>query len=218
MKNPCLFYDCPSIDYLQAWQWQKSLRQERIDNPDLPDALILLEHPAVYTLGRGSSLEYLNFSPDDPNYRLYRIERGGEVTHHCPGQLVGYPILSLRRHQMDLHWYLRRLEEVIIGVLGIYGLQGDRIAGLTGVWVGGEKIAAIGIGVSRWVTMHGFALNVCPDLSGFDRIVPCGIADRSVTSMARFIPDLDPVAVRSHLAAQFAHVFGLELRIGATTV
>jgi lipoyl(octanoyl) transferase len=206
----CLLYHRGIVNYQAALTWQKSLQTARIADPNLEDAVIFLEHPPVYTLGRGSSLEFLKFDPTDPSYDLHRIERGGEVTYHCPGQLVCYPILNLRRHQPDLHWYLRQLEETIIQVLAIYDLQGERIAGLTGVWVAGKKVAAIGIKVSRWITMHGFALNIHPDLSGFDRIVPCGISDRQVSSIAAFIPEIDPNLVRSQVASKFAAVFGLE--------
>ncbi len=114
-------------------------------------------------MGQGANLEFLKFDLDNSNFDVHRVERGGEVTYHCPGQLVGYPILNLQRYQKDLHWYLRQLEEVIIRVLAIYKLQGERIPSFTGVWVEGRKVAAIGIKVSRWITMHGFALNVCPD-------------------------------------------------------
>jgi lipoyl(octanoyl) transferase len=141
---------------------------------------------------------------------LHRIERGGEVTYHCPGQLVGYPILNLRYYQQDLHWYLRQLEEVILQVLSLYGLTGERISGLTGVWVEGYKVAAIGIKVSRWITMHGFALNVCPDLTGFQHIIPCGIANKPVGSLAQFIPEVCLETVRHQIANCFAEVFQVE--------
>ncbi len=207
----CALYDCGIIDYQTAWIWQKSLQQSRIDNPNIADALVLIEHPPVYTLGTGSSLEFLKFDHQQTEYELYRVERGGEVTYHCPGQIIGYPILNLRYYRQDLHWYLRQLEEVIIRVLAMNNLTGKRIDGLTGVWVEGRKIAAIGIKVTKWVSMHGFALNVNPDLSGFDRIVPCGIDDRSVGSMAEFIPKIDPNLVRSQLTSVFADVFQVKI-------
>jgi lipoyl(octanoyl) transferase len=207
----CALYNCGIIDYQTAWIWQKSLQKERLDHPDRSDVLVLLEHPPVYTLGTGSSLEFLKFDHQQTEYELYRVERGGEVTYHCPGQIIGYPILNLRYYRQDLHWYLRQLEEVIIQVLALNNLTGERIDGLTGVWVDGRKIAAIGIKVTKWITMHGFALNVCPDLSGFDRIVPCGILDRSVGSMAEFIPDIDPDLVRKQLISVFTDVFQVEM-------
>jgi lipoyl(octanoyl) transferase len=207
----CLLYNCEIIDYQTAWAWQKSLQQERINHPERSDVLILIEHPPVYTLGTGSSLEFLKFDPNQTEYELHRVERGGEVTYHCPGQIVGYPILNLCYYHQDLHWYLRQLEEVMIRVLALNNLTGARIDGLTGVWVSGRKIAAIGIKVSKWITMHGFALNVRPDLTGFDRIVPCGISDRSVGSMAEFIPDIDPDLVRTQIIAVFADLFQVEI-------
>jgi lipoyl(octanoyl) transferase len=126
---------------------------------------------------------------------------------------VGYPILNLRYYQQDLHWYLRQLEEVLIQLLDIYGLQGERLPGMTGVWLEGHKVAAIGIKVSRWITMHGFALNVCPELSGFEHIVPCGIANKPVGSLAQFIPGITVEQVHQSVAATFAQVFDVQLII-----
>jgi lipoyl(octanoyl) transferase len=209
--RPCWFYNCGVVAYAQAWEWQKTLVRDRIATPDAPETLILLEHPPVYTLGQGATLANLKFDPDLATYELHRTERGGEVTYHCRGQIVGYAILNLKLFKTDLHWYLRQLEEVVIQTLEVYGLKGDRIPGLTGVWVEGYKVAAVGIKVSRWVTMHGFALNVCPDLEGFRQIVPCGIADRPVGRLADWIPDIKPDQVRETLALKFAEVFGVEL-------
>ena len=210
-KRECLLYNCQQVDYQSAWIWQKSLQKERVLDPDCCDALIVLEHPPVYTLGTGASLEFLKFDRLQTEYELYRVERGGEVTYHCPGQIVAYPILNLRYYQQDLHWYLRQLEEVIIQVLSLHNLTGKRIDGLTGVWIDDRKVAAIGIKVSKWITMHGFALNVCPDLSGFDRIVPCGIVDRSVCSMAEFIPNIDTDLVRKQIIKVFSEIFEIEM-------
>jgi lipoyl(octanoyl) transferase len=165
----------------------------------------------VYTLGTGAKLDFLKFDPQQANVELHRIERGGEVTYHCPNQLVGYPILNLRYYRQDLHWYLRQLEEVIILVLQKYGLEGYRISGLTGVWLEGKKIAAIGIKVRRWITMHGFALNVCPDLSGFQQIVPCGIADKPVGSLAQFLPYITVKQMRIDVAKAFTEIFNVKL-------
>ncbi|CCI06455.1 lipoyl(octanoyl) transferase LipB [Microcystis aeruginosa] len=197
--------------YSLAWAQQRSLVAARIADPDLPDVLLLLEHPPVYTLGTGSDIKFIKFNLDKTDKEVYRIERGGEVTHHCPGQLVGYPILNLRYYQQDLHWYLRQLEEVILQTIAIYGLSGERIAGLTGVWVEGYKIAAIGIKVSRWITYHGFAVNVCPDLSGFAEIIPCGIANKPVGSLQQFLPNISLMQVQRDLSRVFASVFGVEL-------
>jgi lipoyl(octanoyl) transferase len=206
----CQTYHQGLTPYTEAWAWQQQAIGDRKANPDLPDCLMLLEHPPVYTLGQGSDPGFLKFDPNTAEYELHRIERGGEVTYHCPGQLVGYPILNLKRHQPDLHWYLRQLEEVVIQTLAAYDLAGERITGLTGVWVNDRKVAAIGIKVSRWITMHGFALNVCPDLAGFERIVPCGIGDRAVGSMAEWLPGIDVAAVRSTMVRSFETVFGVD--------
>ena len=211
MQRRCLLDNQGLVPYSVAWDWQRSLLEQRIKDTSLDDVLLLLEHPPVYTLGQGASLEFLKFNPSEVAVEVHRVERGGEVTYHCPGQLVGYPILNLRHYQQDLHWYLRQLEEVLIRLLGSYGLKGDRIAGMTGVWLEGRKVAAIGIKVSRWITMHGFALNVCPDLTGFQHIVPCGIADKPVGSLAQFIPGIRVEDVRPVVATAFAEVFGVEL-------
>lgn len=211
MRHQCLLDNQGLVPYLVAWEKQRSLVTERIKDMMLPDVLVLLEHPPVYTLGQGASPEFLKFDPTENRWEVHRVERGGEVTYHCPGQLVGYPILNLRHYQQDLHWYLRQLEEVLIQLLSVYGLKGDRVAGMTGVWLEGRKVAAIGIKVSRWITMHGFALNVCPDLTGFERIVPCGIANKPVGSLAQFLPGISVEQVRQSVAAKFAEVFDVEL-------
>ena len=208
-----LQYFCASepVPYTDALGWQRRWMKDRYRDSDLLDILLLLEHLPVYTLGRGSNREFLQDADRITRVEVHQIERGGEVTYHCPGQIVGYPILNLRHYRKDVHWYLRQLEEVIIQVLAQYDLRGERIPGLTGVWVEGRKVAAIGIKVSRWVTMHGFALNVCPDLKGFEYIVPCGISDRAVGSMAEFRPDITLDEVRPIVARTFAKVFDAEL-------
>ncbi|MEO0755386.1 MAG: lipoyl(octanoyl) transferase LipB [Cyanobacteria bacterium J06648_16] len=207
--QPADLYQPGQIVYRQAWSWQQRLVAQRKQAPTLPDVLILLEHPPVYTLGHGASNDFLKFDPATSDVSTHRIERGGEVTYHCPGQLVGYPILNLRRHRTDLHWYLRTLEAVLIESLSMLGLSAHRIDGLTGVWVEGRKVAAIGIKVSRWITFHGFALNVCPDLSGFEQIVPCGIADYPVGSLTQFIPGLTVAKVQPIVLKTFGERFGL---------
>ncbi|KAJ8504501.1 hypothetical protein OPV22_005387 [Ensete ventricosum] len=173
------------IPYMEAWSWQKSLVRMRHDlvgrDEDHSDMLVILQHHPVYTLGTASLEKYLHFNIQDAPYEIYRTERGGEVTYHGPGQLVMYPIVNLRYHKMDLHWYLRSLEEVIIRVLSsTFAIKASRIKGLTGVWVGNKKVAAIGIRVSRWITYHGLAVNVTTDLSPFQNIVPCGLQDHEL--------------------------------------
>ena len=207
----CLLQNLGIIPYQIAWEIQRSHLKQRLQDPSLEDILLLLEHFPVYTLGTGANEKFLKFDPLTAPWEVYRIERGGEVTYHCPGQLVGYPILNLRYYQPDLHWYLRQLEEVIIRTLATYHLQGERLSGLTGVWVEGVKVAAIGIKVKRWISMHGFSLNVCPNLDGFQRIVPCGIEDKPVGSLAQFIPDIQLAEVRQKIAQKFAEVFQIQV-------
>ena len=206
----CWLYHCGVLPYHQVWMWQKQLVSDRHRDPHLPDVVLFVEHPPVYTLGQGATTDFLKFAPQHSDYEVHRIERGGEVTYHCPGQLVIYPILNLRYYRQDLHWYLRQLEEVVICTLADFGLHGDRISGLTGVWLNGHKVAALGIKVSRWITMHGLSLNVCPDLSGFKRIVPCGLSDRPVGSLAEFRPDISPLTVHQRMTAHFAQIFQVE--------
>lgn len=189
-KRRCDCYDLydQCIPYMNAWEWQQAMVKKSItaiqEGHDVNDAVIILQHPPVYTMGTRSSEEYLLFDKKQPPCDLYYTERGGEVTYHGPGQLVMYPILNLRHHQLDLHWYLRSLEDVVIRALkSACAIEATRIKGLTGVWVGDKKVAAIGVRVSRWVTYHGMALNVTTDLSPFKRIVPCGISDHPVGSV-----------------------------------
>ncbi|MBE7381722.1 MAG: lipoyl(octanoyl) transferase LipB [Leptolyngbya sp. SIO1E4] len=207
----CWLYRLGIVPYLTIWQWQKQLVDARRHRADLPDVLMLLEHPPVYTLGQGAREQFIKFAPTASMPPVVRVERGGEVTYHCPGQLVGYPILNLRRHCPDLHWYLRQLEEVLIRTLHNLDIPGERLPGLTGVWVNGRKVAAIGIKASRWITMHGFALNVCPDLSGFQHIVPCGIVDKPVGSLLQFNPNITLDHVRATLEQEFSNVFRCQL-------
>jgi lipoyl(octanoyl) transferase len=170
------------VPYRDALEWQRSLGQARIDGRLPHDVLLLLEHPPVVTLGRNShDAHVLRTQGVD----VFEVERGGDVTYHGPGQLVGYPILDLSRHRRDLHWYLRTLEQALIAALGELGLPAERNPGYTGVWTRGRKIASIGIHVKQWVTWHGFALNVTTDLSAFERIVPCGIPGVVMTSIER---------------------------------
>ena len=210
-QRVCLLADYSLISYQDAWNQQKLLVQEKIKQPNSPDILMLLEHPPVYTLGTGANPDFIKFDLKNSTREVHRVERGGEVTYHCPGQIVGYPILDLHYYQQDLHWYLRQLEEVIIRLLDIYGLDAYRLTGLTGVWVDGCKVAAIGIKVKRWITMHGFALNVCPDLQGFELIIPCGIKDKPVGSIAQFIPDINLEQVKQDLIQVFAEVFQVSI-------
>jgi lipoyl(octanoyl) transferase len=171
-----------TIPYREALDWQRQLADDRIAGRLTHDVLLLLEHPPVVTLGRNAHAAHL-LQP--AGIDVYEVERGGDVTFHGPGQLVGYPILDLRAYKQDLHWYLRTLEQALIDALGILDIPAERNPGLTGVWTRGKKIASIGIHVKQWVTWHGFALNVATDLADFDRIVPCGIPGVVMTSVER---------------------------------
>lgn len=175
------------VPYAEALELQRRLAEDRIAGR-IPDTLLLLEHPPVVTLGRGTRASSLPVRPEALSARgieVHEIERGGDVTYHGPGQLVGYPILHLQELTPDLHWYLRQLEEVLIRALAAFDIPAERNPGYTGVWTRGRKIASIGIHVRQWVTWHGFALNVTTDLSAFDFIVPCGIPDVVMTSVVK---------------------------------
>ncbi|MEB3319894.1 MAG: lipoyl(octanoyl) transferase LipB [Cyanobium sp.] len=200
------------LPFSVGWQAQRRLQERLLADPAGPDALLLLEHEPCYTIGRGGSERYLRFDVTSPPLPLLRIDRGGEVTHHAPGQLVLYPVLNLQRHGGDLHRYLRELEQVVIDVLAGLGLEAERMPGLTGVWHRGHKLAAIGVGARRWITQHGLALNVDCDLQGFGAIVPCGIADRPVGRLSDWRPGLTAAALRVPLLQAFAARFRLRLR------
>ena len=172
------------IEFEEALALQEDLVRAKIDDLARPDELLLLEHDPVYTIGLTANQSSLRDVADLP-HRVIRINRGGQATFHGPGQLVGYPIVDLRTYGQDLHRYLRSLEGSLLDVLARFGVEGERRGGLTGVWVKERKIASIGVGVRRWVTMHGFALNVCGELSGFAHITPCGIEGVEMTSLTR---------------------------------
>jgi lipoate-protein ligase B len=201
-------------EYQHAWNVQRAAFELR-STGRMSDLLILNEHNHVYTLGKSSDGNHLLANVDElrsNGVSVYNIDRGGDVTYHGPGQIVGYPILDLKNFYLDLHRYLRDLEEVIIRTVADYGVSGRRDSQFTGVWVGSEKIAAIGIKVSRWITMHGFALNVSTDLSYFDRIIPCGIFHKGVTSLQALLGQAVPIAdVRQRVLQNFGDVFGVRI-------
>ncbi len=209
------------VEYGRALDLQAELVRRRAAGA-IPDQLLLLEHPHVVTLGSGARRDHVLASDAQLRERgidLFHVGRGGDVTYHGPGQLVGYPILRLPPGRRDLHRFLRDLEEVLVRALAAFGVEAGRAEGLTGVWAGGRKIAAIGIRVSSgWVTSHGFALNVDPDLDYFANIVPCGIHDREVTSLARRVGRSVPMAeVEDAVVAAFAEVFAVSVAPGHTT-
>jgi lipoyl(octanoyl) transferase len=205
-----LYCDLGLIDYQKAWDLQKKTLEMRVKHK-IPDVLYLLEHPNTYTLGKIAdknnligSEEYLRTN----KISVYDIDRGGDITYHGPGQIVGYPIVDLNNWKRDTHKYLRALEETIITACASYGIKAGREPEYTGVWVEDRKIAAIGIKVSRWVTMHGFAFNVNTDLSFFSGIIPCGITDKDVTSLKIEKGDeIDVQEAKSLIVKNFSNIF-----------
>ena len=193
--------------------FQRDLAAARLAGRIAQDVLVLVEHPPVITLGRSSKAAHLLASPEALAARgvaLHEVERGGDVTFHGPGQLVGYPIVDLTGHKQDLHWYLRQVEEVLIQAVGTLGLHADRNPGKTGVWTGGRKLASIGVHARQWVTWHGFALNVTTDLSYFDLMVPCGIADVTMTSVAAELASADPDALAASTRSAVIDAFSTQ--------
>jgi lipoyl(octanoyl) transferase len=212
---PLLVSDIKRTKYADAWMLQQRILTLR-QSAALEDILLLTEHEHVYTLGKGSDDNHLLASEEElkaDGTDVFHIDRGGDVTYHGPGQIVGYPILDLNNYFLDVHRYLRSIEEVIIQTLVKFGISAGREKEMTGVWVQGEKIAAIGVKISRWVTMHGFALNVNSDLTKFNRIIPCGIFHKGVTSMQRELNQEVPFQpVQKALVHSFADVFGCQPR------
>ncbi len=231
-RRPVRFADLGSWSYQRAWDFQESIFTEVVErksaNRKVPeeeriathDTLLFVEHPHVYTLGKSG--DFGNLLADDERLKsigaeFYRTNRGGDITYHGPGQLVGYPILDLDEYFTDIHLYLRTLEEVIIATLADYGLSGDRSPGETGVWLDvgtpfARKICAMGVRASRWVTMHGWAFNLNTDLRYFEYIIPCGIKDKAVTSLQRELGrPIDEVEAKARVAGHFARLFEVDL-------
>ena len=203
------------MSYGEALTLQRATANARIEGVLNRDALLIVEHPPVITLGRGFKPEHLPTSEEEIQSRgieLFDIERGGDITFHGPGQLVGYPIMDLNEHEPDLHKFLRKLEEMLMATLADVGIDANRREGLTGVWVGDRKIASIGIHVKKWVTWHGFAMNVATDLSFFDFIVPCGIKDVTMTSVLKELGERAPRDIWGRaldgVVLNFAQTFG----------
>ncbi len=223
--NSVWLVEYDTIPYAEALTLQRRLVAAR-KRGALNDLLLLLEHPPVFTLGRNAHDSNILAAPEflqQLGIEVYRVERGGDVTYHGPQQLVGYPILDLRHFRQDVGWFVRSMEEMLIRALGDFGIQGRRIEKLVGVWVdlpptngmgpqSEGKIVQIGARIEEWITYHGFALNVDPNMQHFDLIVPCGISDKAVTSMARLLKHpVDMRAVRDRVASRFAEVFDAEL-------
>ena len=184
-------------EFKDTWNFQKELQGKRILG-EIEDQLILVEHPAVYTLGKNASKEHILKRKEGVS--VIQTDRGGNITFHGPGQLVGYPILDLNFYKRSITWYMRELEQLMIDVLKEYGIEGSTKKGLTGTWVKDHKIAALGVRIRRWVTMHGFSLNISPDLRYYKDIIPCGIQEYGVTSMAMImgeeVPSMDEVKIK----------------------
>lgn len=231
MSKPTVqFRDLAQMRYQEAWDFQEELLKENLDikmvnrkPPELTKVpanhLLFVEHPHVYTLGKSGSVDHLLLSEtemDERGIEFFKINRGGDITYHGPGQIVGYPIFDLEQFKPDIHWYLRNLEEAAILTLAEYGIVAGRIKGLTGVWldIEGEdprKILAIGVRCSRWITMHGFAFNVNTDLGLFKNIIPCGIDDKGVTSMEKELGrKLDLEEIKGRMRHHLAELFGFD--------
>ena len=199
------------MPYGEAWDLQYRLHTLRREGK-LEDTLLLLEHPHTYTLGKTADRANLIGSDqylEANGIKVFEIDRGGDITYHGPGQLVGYPIIDLQKWKPDSHLYLRTLEEMMIDVLADYGIIAGRKEGFTGVWISEEKIAAIGIKISRWITMHGFAFNINTDLNLFSGIIPCGIKDKEVTSLSKILGrEIDMNEIKSKIKNRFAFHFG----------
>ena len=193
-------------DYNDTWKLQKKLQSKRILG-EIEDHLLLVEHPPVFTLGKNASKQHIINNSEDVS--IIQTDRGGNITFHGPGQLVCYPILDLNHYKRSITWYMRELEQLIIDVLGEYDIKASRKKGLTGTWVKDKKIAALGVRISRWVTMHGFSLNINPDLNFYKNIIPCGIKEYGVTSMAKImgneVPSMDEV--KAKMAKHFTKNF-----------
>ena len=227
MRQEVVFKDLGIVEYGEAWQYQESLlkasttiKSQRVKGETTDETvhhLLFCEHPPVYTLGKSGDEAHVLISKEElakRNIGYYPTNRGGDITFHGPGQVVGYPILDLEKYYTDIGKYLRSLEEVIIRVLALYGLKGDRSPGETGVWLDPDnkmkarKICAMGVRCSRWVTMHGFALNVNTNLDYFTMIIPCGIPDKQVTSLEKELGhQLDMEKVKQQIKEKFAEVF-----------
>ncbi len=198
--------DLGQSDYKTTWDMQITLQQDVINGVS-PDRLLLVEHEPVYTLGKNGDENHI-LSQQSDGIQTFHIERGGDVTYHGPGQLVGYPILDLNRYRRSVSWYMRTLEEVLIQTLAQFSIPAGRKEGLTGVWVEDEKIAALGVRVSRWVTMHGFALNVNTNLEHYAGIIPCGIFEYGVTSMQKILGErINMDSVKTVLTKEFLTLF-----------
>jgi lipoyl(octanoyl) transferase len=217
----CRVEQLGTVGYAEGLRLQGE-RVARRKAGEIPDTLLLLEHPHAYTLGRNAKRENLLISEErlvQLGAQLFETDRGGDITYHGPGQLVGYPIFDLAQHRRDIAWFMRSLEAVFIGVARDFGIDAARLAGAPGVWVGNDKLVAMGVHISRWVTSHGFAFNVNADLRYFDYIVPCGLRDKGVTSLAKRLGrPVEMDRVMEHVIEQFGKVFGSAMEVEESRV
>jgi|TARA_B100000586_G_scaffold110470_1_gene79464 lipoate-protein ligase B len=203
-----IIQDLGQRPYQEVWAYQKEIQAKRIAG-EIEDTFLMVEHEPVYTLGKNANENHLLQSRDQ-SVDVFNIERGGDITFHGPGQLVGYPILDLSNYKKSISWYMRILEQIIIDTVSEFGIEAKRIEGLTGVWVGDEKIAALGVRIRRWVTMHGFSINVNTDLTFYDGIIPCGIFDHGITSMEQLLcRPQDMEKVKKVVRSKFRYYFKL---------
>ena len=201
-----IIQDLGQRPYQEVWAYQKEIQAKRIAG-EIEDTLLMVEHEPVYTLGKNANENHLLQSRDQ-SVDVFNIERGGDITFHGPGQLVGYPILDLSNYKKSISWYMRILEQIIIDTVSEFGIEAKRIEGLAGVWVGDEKIAALGVRIRRWVTMHGFSINVNTDLTFYDGIIPCGIFDHGITSMEQLLcRPQDMEKVKKVVRSKFGYYF-----------
>jgi len=214
LKRRGYLIDADIVEYERAWDFQRELVGAKLKS-DLPDILMLLEHSPVITLGRRGNRQYIRASPEAltaEGITIYHVERGGEVTYHGPGQIVGYPILDLRNWRRDVSWYVFNLEEVLIRSLRDFGIEGTRNRLNRGVWVGESKIGSIGVAITRWVTYHGFSLNVSPNMNHYSLITPCGLDGIEVTCMRELLGrEPDHPRVRDGISRHFQEVFQIQL-------
>ena len=197
------------VPFETALVWQKDFQKSLIEKPFSSQAVWFLEHFPCYTIGRGGDKKNLLFEENKSTVPVFRIERGGEVTHHLPGQIVGYLVINLSLQKKDLSWYLRELEQVLIDVLDVLGIDGKRVDGLTGVWCEDKKLGSIGIGCKRWITQHGFSLNVDCDLIGFEKIIPCGLDNVKLGKLSDWIPGIKVCDVKALLRESVKRRFKL---------
>ena len=201
-----IIQDLGQRPYQEVWAYQKEIQAKRIAG-EIEDTFLMVEHEPVYTLGKNANENHLLQSRDQ-SVDVFNIERGGDITFHGPGQLVGYPILDLSNYKKSISWYMRILEQIIIDTVSEFGIEAKRIEGLTGVWVGDEKIAALGVRIRRWVTMHGFSINVNTDLTFYDGIIPCGIFDHGITSMEQLLcRPQDMEKIKKVVRSKFGYYF-----------